>query len=81
MPAKKSDKRLQTADKLLRMRPEERAFLDAATAQVGTKLAAQHPSMKFGLTNFIMGAALREAAVVLGVTLEQWKTKAKKKER
>jgi hypothetical protein len=80
MPAKKSEKRLQTSDKLLRMMPDERTYLDAATEQVGAKLRLQHPSMKFGLTNFIMGAALREAAVVLGMPLEQWKAKAKRRD-
>lgn len=81
MPAQKSDKRRQTSDKLLRMLPEERSFLDAATAQVAAKLRAQHPGMKFGLSNFIMGASLKEAESVLGVSLEDWPTKLKAKDR
>jgi hypothetical protein len=75
MPPKKSDKRRQTSDKLLRMLPEERAYLDAATAEVAAKLRASHPSTKFGLSNFLLGAALKEAAVVLGATFDQWKAK------
>jgi hypothetical protein len=81
MPTVKSVKRLRTAATLLRMLPEERAFLDAATAQVASKLSAEHPSMAFGLSTFIMGASLREAAVVLGVTLDQWQAKGSKPKR
>ncbi len=80
MPAKKSEKRRQTSDKLLRMLPEERTYLDAASAEVAAKLSASHPGAKFGLSNFLMGAALKEAAVVLGQTLEQWKAKAKRRD-
>jgi ADP-ribosylglycohydrolase len=80
MPPKKSEKRRQTSDKLLRMLPAERDYLDAASAQVAAKLSASHPSTKFGLSNFLMGAALKEAAVVLGATFEQWMAKAKRKD-
>jgi hypothetical protein len=71
--ANRADKRQQSVPKLLRMLPEERAYLDAAAAQAAASLRRTHPTAKFGLSNFIMGAALGEAERVLGKDLEQWK--------
>lgn len=75
MVTTRTDKRQQSAPKLLRMLPEERAFLDVAAAQAAASLRRTHPTAKFGLSNFIMGAALAEAARVLGETFDVWKSR------
>jgi hypothetical protein len=55
------------------MRPEELAYLEAATAVIAARLAKDQPGVRFSLSNLILGAALAEASRALGTALAEWK--------
>lgn len=74
----KGHPRTQTAASLVRMKPIERQFIEAAAEKKSAELAKVAPGSDIGITQFLRSGGIRWAEEILGTTLEAYEKKAGK---